>query len=143
MPPIKWVCVSDMHLGALNSVLTAVEPDGEKVDKAGVSPVLDALCTGLRSLRRPGEDPPQLVVLGDLFELALSSTDDAATTFAQFVTGLRPGAADAAVLPEFRFLAGNHDHALWTRARAHHYVEYLAELPHNQPLDPAGHTSNL
>ncbi len=132
-----------MHLGALNSVLTAVEPDGERVDKSGVSPVMEALCAGLRSLRRPGEDPPQLVVLGDLFELALSSTDDAAHTFTQFVKGLRPGSPDAAVIPEIRFLAGNHDHHFWTRARAHHYVEYLADLPHDQPLGPDEHTSHL
>ena len=51
MAAIRWVCVSDLHLGALNSVLTAVAPDGEHVDRSSPSPVLVALCDALRSLR--------------------------------------------------------------------------------------------
>ncbi len=134
MPPIRWVCVSDMHLGALNSILTAVVPTGDAVDQSTVSPVMDALCAALAALRRPGEDPPQLVVLGDLFELALSSSDDAAATFAQLVAGLAPGRTGAAVSPDIRFLAGNHDHHLWSRARGEHYVDYVAQQPHDSPL---------
>jgi hypothetical protein len=30
MAPIRWVCISDLHLGALNSLLTSVTPDGER-----------------------------------------------------------------------------------------------------------------
>jgi len=93
---VKWVCVSDLHLGALNSVLTSVTEDGERVDPSSASPVLEALCNGLRALS-PANDPPQMVVLGDLFELALSSAEDAAATFAQFMAALRPGQSDAAV----------------------------------------------
>ena len=90
MPAVRWICISDLHLGALNSVLTSVQPDGEHVDQSSTSPVTAALCDGLRSLSE-GHEPPQLIVAGDLFELALSSTDDAAATFAQFVGCLRPG----------------------------------------------------
>ena len=92
MNSIRWVCVSDLHLGALNSLLTNVTPDGERVDGSAPSPVLSVLCDCLRSLRRPGEDPPDLVVLGDLFELALTAPEDAAATFSRFVSQLRPGA---------------------------------------------------
>jgi len=66
VPAIRWVCISDLHLGALNSVLTSVHRDGDRVDQSSVSPVLVTLCEALRSLRQ-GSDPPQLVVLGDLF----------------------------------------------------------------------------
>src|ERR1700685_2987480 len=103
MRPIRWVCVSDLHLGALNSVLSSVHPDGDRVDQSSVSPVLVALCECLRALRQ-GAEPPQLVVLGDLFELALCSTDDAAATFAHMIEALRPGSSDAAVAPVIRFL---------------------------------------
>lgn len=142
MSAIRWICISDLHLGALNSVLTSVSADGEHVDKSSTSPVTAALCDGLRSLSQ-GYEPPQLIVAGDLFELALSSTDDAAATFAQFVGCLRPGATNAAVTPNIRFIPGNHDHQLWSRARRDHYLEYLAGLPADQPLQPASHTTHL
>jgi hypothetical protein len=142
MAAIRWICVSDLHLGALNSVLTSVDPDGEHVERTSVSPVLSALCEGLRELSR-GTDPPQLVVLGDLFELALSSTDDAAATFAQFVAALKPAASDAAVTPVIRFLPGNHDHHLWSRARSDRYLEYIGSAPTDQALTPEPHTTHL
>jgi len=139
---IRWVCVSDLHLGALNSVLTPVAPDGERVDPAFVSPVLVALCDGLRTLSQ-GHDPPQLLVLGDLFEMALGSPEDASTSFAQFVSALRPGAAGAAVAPAIRFVPGNHDHHLWTRARSSRYLEYIQQTPSTQPLAPEAHATHL
>ena len=92
MAPIRWVCISDLHLGALNSLLTNVTTDGERVDASAASPVLVALCECLRSLRQPGQDPPELVVLGDLFELALTAPEDASATFSQFIGALLPGA---------------------------------------------------
>jgi len=58
MTDIRWVCLSDLHLGALNSLLTNVTPDGESVDGTAPSPVMTALCQCLRSLRQPGQDPP-------------------------------------------------------------------------------------
>jgi UDP-2,3-diacylglucosamine pyrophosphatase LpxH len=142
MPSIRWVCVSDLHLGALNSVLSSVHPDGDRVDQSLVSPVLTALCDCLRALR-DGADPPQLVVLGDLFELALCSTDDAAATFAHMIEALRPGSPDAAVAPVIRFLPGNHDHHFWSRARGDCYVEYMAGVPRGQTLLREPHATRL
>ncbi|MGP0029836.1 MAG: hypothetical protein ACLPVF_04950 [Acidimicrobiales bacterium] len=142
MPAVRWICISDLHLGALNSILTSVSSDGERVDQSTTSPVTVALCEGLRALSPPGH-PPQLVVAGDLFELALSSSDDAAATFAQFIACLRPGATDAAVGPHIRFIPGNHDHQLWTRARSDHYLEYLARLPRGEALHAESHVTHL
>ncbi|HXR53827.1 MAG TPA: hypothetical protein VN793_02155 [Acidimicrobiales bacterium] len=142
MAAIKWVCVSDLHLGALNSVLTPVAQDGERVDQSSVSPVLVALCDALRTLSQ-GDDPPQLLVLGDLFEMALSSPDDSAAVFGQFITALRPGTTDAAVAPAIRFVAGNHDHHLWTRARGDHYLEYVEQVPSTQALAREAHSTHL
>jgi UDP-2,3-diacylglucosamine pyrophosphatase LpxH len=142
MAAIRWVCVSDLHLGALNSVLTSVHADGDRVDQSSASPVLEALCDCLRELR-VGQDPPQLVVLGDLFELALSSTDDAAATFAYLVKAMRPGSTDAAVSPGIRFLPGNHDHHLWSRARGDCYVDYMTGVPRGQALLPEPSATHL
>ena len=57
MAAVRWICISDLHLGALNSVLTSVSADGEHVDKSSTSPVTAALCDGLRSLSEREHDP--------------------------------------------------------------------------------------
>jgi UDP-2,3-diacylglucosamine pyrophosphatase LpxH len=124
---IRWVCISDLHLGALNSLLTNVTADGERVDATAPSPVLTALGECLRALRQPGQDPPELIVLGDLFELALTAPEDASATFAQFIAAVRPGQPDAAVAPALRFVPGNHDHHLWSRATDDRYMRLLEE----------------
>lgn len=142
MAAIRWVCLSDLHLGALNSVLSSVSSDGSGVDRSHTSPVTTALCDGLRALAQR-DDPPQLIVAGDLFELALSSTGDASATFAEFICGLRPGHANAAVAPLIRFIPGNHDHKLWSRARSHHYVDYLAQVAPDAPVDPESPVTHL
>jgi UDP-2,3-diacylglucosamine pyrophosphatase LpxH len=139
---IRWMCVSDLHLGALNSLLTPVAADGERVDPAQVSPVLPALCEALRTLCL-GADPPELIVLGDMFELALGTAADAGATFAQFVTALRPGSGDAVIAPRIRFVPGNHDHHLWTRARGASYMEHISGLPVTEPLPYEAHCTRL
>jgi hypothetical protein len=143
MTSIRWVCISDLHLGALNSLLTHVTPGGERVDNSAPSPVLTALCECLRSLRQPGEDPPELVVLGDLFELALTAPEDAASTFSQFITALRPGMSDAAIAPALRFIPGNHDHHLWSRASDDRYLRLLEIDASAIPGPRTRHSTNL
>jgi UDP-2,3-diacylglucosamine pyrophosphatase LpxH len=143
MTSIRWVCISDLHLGALNSLLTNVTDDGEHADGSSASPVLTALCQCLLSLRRPGEDPPELVVLGDLFELALTSPEDAASTFSQFITALRPGMPDAAIAPALRFVPGNHDHHLWSRASDDRFLRLLAEDAAAIPAPADRHATRL
>jgi hypothetical protein len=143
MIPIRWVCISDLHLGALNSLLTNVTSDGEHVDATAASPVLAALCQCLRSLRRPGQDPPELIVLGDLFELALTAPEDAAATFSQFVRALRPGLADGAISPAVRFVPGNHDHHLWSRASDDRYLSSLEADASATPAPRDRHATHL
>jgi UDP-2,3-diacylglucosamine pyrophosphatase LpxH len=143
MASIRWVCISDLHLGALNSLLTNVTPDGESVDGSTASPVLTALCDCLRSLRQPGQDPPQLVVLGDLFELALTAPEDAASTFSQFIAALRPGGADPTISPDLRFVPGNHDHHLWSRASDDRFLHELGADPSAMPAPRDRHATHL
>jgi UDP-2,3-diacylglucosamine pyrophosphatase LpxH len=140
---IRWICISDLHLGALNSLLTSVTADGEHVDVATASPVLAALGECLRALRQPGSDVPELIVLGDLFELALTSREDAAGTFAQFISAVRPGLPDAAIAPTIRFVPGNHDHHLWSRAVDDRYLNLLEADPSAVPGPADRHATHL
>ncbi len=143
MAPIRWVCISDLHLGALNSLLTNVTSDGERVDPSAASPLLTSLCECLRSLRRPGEDPPELIVLGDLFELALTAPEDAASTFSRLIAALRPGTDDAAVASHLRFVPGNHDHHLWTRGSDDRYLRMLEDDLASTPRPRDRHATHL
>ena len=43
--PVRYLVVSDLHLGALNSVLTNVADSGTAVDREAPSPALSA-CSG-------------------------------------------------------------------------------------------------
>ncbi|MHB1518265.1 MAG: metallophosphoesterase family protein [Acidimicrobiales bacterium] len=143
MASIRWVCISDLHLGALNSLLTNVTSDGQHVDRSSPSPVLSSLCQCLESLRDGSERPPQLVLLGDLFELALTAPEDAAATFSQFIGTLSPGGTGSAVDPSLRFIPGNHDHHLWSRASDDRYVQLLAEDPTAMPTARDRHATSL
>lgn len=142
MSAIRWVCLSDLHLGALDSLLTAVATDGDTVDTSLPSPVLSALCECIGVLG-DSADPPDLVILGDLFELALGSTDHAAATFAHLIRSLRPGTSGAAVSPLIRFVPGNHDHHLWRRARGEWYLDHIEQLAPDEQLPPESHTTAL
>lgn len=141
MAAIRWVCVSDLHLGALNSVLSPVAADGEAIDPARPSPALETFRDTLHALGTG--DPPQLVVLGDLFELALNSTDDAGRAFGQFVQQLGIGTDRAVVAPVIRFVPGNHDHHLWVRARGECFLDHVAQLPADQPFPTQPHVTHL
>jgi UDP-2,3-diacylglucosamine pyrophosphatase LpxH len=143
MAPIRWVCISDLHLGALNSLLTNVTTDGERVDASAASPVLIALCECLRSLRQPGQDPPELIVLGDLFELALTAPEDASETFSQFIGALLPGGTAGTIAPALRFVPGNHDHHLWSRASDDRYLNLLEQDPTAAPAPVDRHATHL
>ena len=86
MPDVRYVCVSDLHFGATSSILTHLEHVDE-VDLVHASPVLIALLDALDELAAANEsgELPTLVLLGDVLELALTSSHVAAMVFDQFV----------------------------------------------------------
>lgn len=51
MPDIRYVCLSDMHLGAQNSLLTTLTPDSKDTDPVVASPVLLCLVTCLNKIK--------------------------------------------------------------------------------------------
>jgi hypothetical protein len=141
MVALRHVVVSDLHLGALNSVLTNVDDTGAGVDRSVPAPVTAALGVALRTLA--GDDPPELVVLGDLFELALTPLDDAAAAFSQFAQSVGFGSPDGAFADRLHYLAGNHDHLLWTRARLDREVDLVTRTPVDAPLPEVSHVTPL
>jgi hypothetical protein len=87
MSRICAVCLSDLHLGSESSVLTAVDPNTLEPDIHQKSPVLASLVDCLKAILsdHSGAKKPSLVLAGDVLELALATTNVAATVFTQFL----------------------------------------------------------
>jgi hypothetical protein len=143
VPDIRYVCVSDLHLGADNSVLTNLAPDGSRAE--GPALMLTAVLDALRHLLRSSgtREPPTLVIHGDLFELALSTTDVAAESFGHFVRAAW-GQPDGPVFDDTPvFVPGNHDHHLWEMTREHQYTDHLRDSFAEAPLSPMPHVTPM
>ncbi len=129
---IAHVVLSDLHLGARDSLLTHVHRSGEIAE--GPSEVLAAFAKGLReTLEQSSGDQkkPQLVLLGDALDLGLSPFGDVSKSFLQLLDAFYP--ADGADLfdREIIYVAGNHDHHLWRIAQDNGFLSALenGEIP--------------
>jgi hypothetical protein len=84
LPDVKYVILSDLHLGAENSILTALANTRDPcADPAKQSPVMTAFVECLREIvaANEGSDLPTLVLAGDILELALADDEIAAAVF--------------------------------------------------------------
>src|SRR5436853_357282 len=129
MPDIRYVILSDLHFGAENSILTCLKPDGVEPDPHQPSAVMKSLveCLGELIGKNEGPDKPQLVLCGDILELALATDNVAAMVFDRFVEEIFPpdgGLFDKKIY----FVPGNHDHHLWETARERQYANYVSKL---------------
>jgi hypothetical protein len=144
MPTITHLCLSDLHLGADTSLLTAFDSGGQPA-YGDLSPVFEALVGCIRDLLEPQADRPKptLVLAGDVLELALAQTHEAAMSFERFLLTLFPGRDKDLFSRRILLLPGNHDHHLWEAAREQHYVDFLRTVPAGQPLGPAWSVTRL
>ncbi len=126
MADITYVCLSDLHLGEEDSLLTCLkETDGEWAsDHLSPSPTLRALAACLKELKDMNQSGklPTLVLAGDVLELALCGMHEAAMGFERFIEQTMAGER---LFEKIIFLPGNHDHHLWELARETQYVKYL------------------
>ena len=145
MSRICAVCLSDLHLGSESSVLTAVNSDTLEPDIHQKSSVLVALVDCLKAILsdHSGAKKPSLVLAGDVLELALATTNVAATVFTQFLELL----LEDGELPVDRtivYVPGNHDHHLWETARERQYAAYISEATTEMPFEKVPwHTTHL
>lgn len=131
---LKYVCLSDLHAGALTSLLTDLSrPKGggrlavaatrnsetTTAFKAAISAFLDRAVES-------DVPPPQLILLGDVLDLQFSKRSDATGNALGFLTAL---AETSRFSDRVIATAGNHDHALWTDARHGLEAETFAATP--------------
>jgi hypothetical protein len=136
MSRICAICLSDLHLGSESSVLTAVDPNTLEPDIHKKSSVLVSLVECLKAILsgHNGAKKPSLVLAGDVLELALATTNVAATVFTQFLELLLED-GELPVDGTIVYVPGNHDHHLWETARERQYGSYVSEPTTEMPLE--------
>ncbi len=146
MPDIRYVCLSDLHFGAENSILSCLKDDHVTVDPSKASSVLDAFVAVLKALIEANEDrtrKPTLILNGDILELALASDNVALMVFELFLDRIFPSGGDALFDPTILYQPGNHDHHLWETARERQYANLLDSLKPDDPLPVPWHGTSL
>ncbi len=141
---VRYIVLSDLHLGAENSILTRLRAGTTLADSHDPSPVLTALVDCLRvvSSADDGGELPTMIVAGDLIELALASPALSLPVVALFAEALA-GGDEPVVRNEAVFVPGNHDHHIWELSREEAARDFLrAGTPRGQ--EPATwHTSSM
>ncbi|MFZ3149461.1 MAG: metallophosphoesterase [Methanothrix sp.] len=140
MNDIRYVCLSDMHLGEEDSLLT--EANGNNVDPLKASSVMLHLAECLRELisKNEGPEKPTLILNGDILELALSEYNTSAMIFERFMELVM--AKGRELFDRIFYIPGNHDHHLWELARETQYVEYIGRHP-DKHLDQPWHKTEM
>jgi hypothetical protein len=140
---IRWVCLSDLHFGAENSLLTHLPRGSLEVDPSAASPVLGHLASCLREVVRSSSGPlPSLVLNGDVLEFALATDNVAAMAFDRFIE-LAFDPADPLFGPTVYYVPGNHDHHMWEVARERQYTDYLTSVDLDVVLGEPWHVTRM
>lgn len=114
MTNLKYVCLSDLHLGADYSILTNSNPLQPSATLAAFGIALRRLVADLGSATTP-----QLLLLGDLLDLSQSPFHKTAMGFQRFVEALFPSDGASLFSPSVVYIPGNHDHHLWQSINEH------------------------
>ena len=141
MPHSAFI-ISDIHLGATTSLLTAyddAESASHKVARPLANQVLTLMLDALRERMTPGEQIEQCILLGDIFDFSFASYGLAMRNGAWFFEQL----VQSGLFKEFVYVPGNHDHHLWQQITEYNYqlkmmpdvpVDYPKTLPPNMVL---------
>jgi len=117
---MHWLLMSSLRTSRSCLREQPLTPEIPPVE-AGSDPATD-LSTGTSR----GKKKPTLILNGDIFELALCATNDAAMAFERFIElVLKKGRElfDNRII----FVPGNHDHHLWETAREVQYADYYVK----------------
>jgi hypothetical protein len=145
---IRYVCLSDLHLGAELSLLTGLmpgtSPGSPQVDTTKASLVLVELMKCLRYLIKDQSRKPTLILLGDILELALANDNVAAMVFERFLELAMPAGEEPLFDKTIFYIPGNHDHHLWESDRETQYVLNYLPTHLQDPLEIPRHiTKNI
>lgn len=144
MADIRYVCLSDMHLGEEDSLLTNLKTSSTETDPTSPSPVMEQMVECLKELilKNESDKKPTLILNGDILEMALSTTNEAAMVFERFIELIMP--EDNKFFERIIYIPGNHDHHLWESARETQYANYIMKkIKPRDKLPVPWHTTNM
>lgn len=141
MPEIRYISLSDMHLGDEDSLLTNLQTASSEPDPFQPSPVMIQLVECIKVLIGKNKEKPSLILNGDILELALATDDMAAMVFERFIELIMPPGGE--LFENIVYIPGNHDHHLWESARETQYVNFIATIDPGKKLDIPWHTTNI
>lgn len=140
MTDIRYICLSDTHFGEEDSLLTNLKIASTDTDPTEPSPVMQQLVACLKDLITKNKTKPILILNGDILELALSTTNEAAMVFERFIDLVMP--ENEKLFEKIIYIPGNHDHHLWEMARETQYVNHISSLK-NTFLPIPWHATNM
>jgi hypothetical protein len=122
MAELEYVCLSDLHLGARDSILTHIDAAGRV--QSSPSDVLKSFAAAMRQTLAPLSQGklPTLVLMGDALDFGLSSTGDVSHAFLRFIDAFYPADAKPVFSEQVICMPGNHDHHLWRMAQDEQYL---------------------
>ncbi len=143
MPDIHYVCLSDTHLGGEESLLTHLNATGTGIDPKKPSPVMIQLVGCLKDLISINENKkkPTLILSGDILELALTTTNNAAMVFECFIDLIMHSGEE--LFEKIIYIPGNHDHHFWETGRETQYANFISTLKPCSDLIIPWHTTNI
>ena len=142
MPEIRYVCLSDTHFGADNSLLTNLKAASSDTNPTRPSPVMEQLVACLKDLLEKTDSRDVTLILnGDILELALTTDNQADMVFERFMELIMPPAGG--LFKRIIYVPGNHDHHLWELARETQYINYIKDITPGQYLPIPWHTTNM
>jgi hypothetical protein len=114
-----------------------------ETDPSQPSPVLQQLVECLKYLISQNENQtkPNLILAGDILELALTETNQAAMAFERFMELIMPPGNE--LFEKIIYIPGNHDHHLWESGRETQYSEYMKTLAPGTDLPIPWHATNI
>lgn len=142
MTDIRYVCLSDLHFGEEDSLMTHLKEGSIDIDTGKPSSVMEHLVECLKYLISQNEakdKKPILILNGDILEFALATTNQAAMVFRRFIELTMP--SGDLMFEKIVYIPGNHDHHIWEVARETQYVENLPDPEEYLPVPR--HTTDM
>lgn len=138
---VRHVVLSDLHLGAKESLLTHLDHRGEVARDP--SDVMCRLGEALRATVAPLSDgePVQLVLMGDALDLGLTPFGTVSRAFLHLVDALWPEGGPLVFSRDILCIPGNHDHHLWRMAQDRAFVDAIAAAPETDIPSDIPHVS--
>jgi len=127
------LCMSDLHLGAKESLLSNYDDIKLRVsDDPGE--VISTLAPALRATVAAisPKEPVRLVLLGDVLDLGLSGMGDVSRNLLHLLNALFPSGREGDTAPfagDIVYIPGNHDHHVWRMAQDEQYVGLVERIP--------------